>query len=207
MEPPTTPAPPVITVTDEAPLPASGVRRTMLAIAIVVAVGAAAYFLSGRAGNSGATNLVGLVGVGPMHVETILETSEPEEVEDVLRSEFGYRLRAPRIVGTEIAAVGYWDAGRSSRIPVVTYSDPLGDIQTALVMNYALLDRVSETVYLDRSIRIELEQDRSYAVVSTNDDREVVIWREGDDIFLAVAESGASRLIPRISQFGSGAQG
>jgi hypothetical protein len=185
----------------------SPLRRTMMTLLMVLTVGIAAFLLSERSGPRGATNLVGLVGTEEIEAELLLETSLSREVEDVLRNELGYRLRVPGIVDATIEGVGTWDAGRNVKIPVIFYDDPSGDIRTALVLNYAILDRISAAVFLDRSIRVELEQDRSYAVVNAADDREVVLWRVGDDIFLALAEQGAGRLIPRIIQPGSTSQG
>jgi hypothetical protein len=113
----------------------------------------------------------------------------------------------PGVLDATVAGVGTWDPGRDVRIPVILYDDPSGDVKRVLVLNYAMLDRISNVVFLDRSIRVELEQDRSYAVVNASDEREVVLWRVGDDIFVAIAEKGAGRLIPRIIQPESSAQG
>ena len=190
----------------EAP-PGSGLKRTMIVLITVLAIGAAAYLLSGRSGPRDATNLVGLVGTEPIEPLTLLETGDPVEIEDMLREEMGFRLRVPTIVGADIVGVGTWDAGRNVRIPVVMYDDPSGDVTRVIVMNYAILDQISAAVFLDKSIRMELEQDRSYAVVPGADNREIVLWREGDDIFLAIADNGAGRLISRIMQPGSGTQG
>lgn len=190
----------------EAP-PGSGLKRTVTILIMVLGIGAVAYLLSGRSGTTDATNLVGLVGTDQIESEWLLQTDDPIAIEDILREELGLRLRVPMIVGTSIEGVGTWDADRNVRIPVILYSDPSEDIGKMLILNYVMLDQMSSAVFLDRSIRMELEQDRSYTVVSASDNREVVLWRVGDDIFVAIAENGAGRLIPRITQSGSGSQG
>jgi len=179
----------------------------MTAILMVLTIGMAAYILAGRPYQQDATNLVGLVGSETIEPKPLLETSQPGQIEDILRAELGYRLLVPNIIGARIVGVGTWDADRNVRIPVITYDDPEGDINEALVLNYAMLDKISGAVFLDRSVRQELEQDQSFAVVSSSDDREVVLWRSGDDIFVVVAEKGAGRLIPRIQQPESVPQG
>lgn len=203
MEPTAQERPTHTTIHDHEDHPASGIKRAVTAILMVLTIGFAAYLLAGRPRTNDATNLVGLVGTEKIDPDPMLETGNPAEIEDALLATMGYRLVVPGIVGTKIVGVGTWDADRNVRIPVITYDDPQGDVSKVLVMNYALLDKISGAVFLDKSIRRELEQARSYAVVSTSDDREVVLWRAGDDIFLAIAERGAGRLIPRIEQSGS----
>ncbi len=189
-----------MTIHDTGDHPPSRTKRAMTAILMVLTIGMVAYILAGRPYQKDATNLVGLVGSETIKPKPLLETSQPEQIEDILRAELGYRLLVPNISGARIVGVGTWDADRNVRIPVVTYDDPEGDISKALVLNYAMLDKISGAVFLDRSVRQELEQDQSFAVVSSSDDREVVLWRSGDDIFVVIAEKGAGRLIPRIQQ-------
>lgn len=195
------------TIAPDQPHRIAGARRRITALLLVLTVGVAAYVLSGHPDMHDATNLVGLVGSVQIAPEPLLETSDAADVEELLRSRVGYRLLVPNVVGASITSVGTWSAGRNLRIPVVTYDDPRGDITAALILNYALLDKMSDSVFLDRSVRLDLEQERSYTVVSTNDNREVVVWRVGDDIFVAIAENGAGSLIPRISQPRSGPEG
>jgi len=182
-----------------------GLRRTMTAVIMVVTVGAAAYLLSTPSEIGDSTNLVGLVGSVDIDPQLLLESTRRSEIEDFAHDQVGFRFAVPEVVGAKITGFGTWDAGRNLDIPVILYDDPQGDIRLALVMNYAMLDDISGRVFLDRSIRLELEQDHSYAVVSASDNREVVLWRAADDIFVAIAEQGASRLIPRIDQPDSGA--
>lgn len=207
MEPLSTAFPPDREIHDDVPPSTSVFKRTVTITLMVLTVAMAAYMLTERSGPRDSTNLVGLVGSETVDPKPLLQTTQVTEIEDMLLSEFGYRLTVPTIIGARIVGVGTWDAGRNVRIPVVSYDDPDGDIHVALVMNYAMLDRISSAVFLDRSIRVELEHDKSYAVVSTADSREVVLWRSGDDIFLAIAENGAGSLIPRIASTGSPTQG
>ena len=120
------------------------------------------------------------------------------EVERFIKESFGIQVKIPAIQDATVTGGGTLELRDGISIPTIEFTDPDGDIERLLVFTYAMLDRWEFAIYLDRAVRLELEHDRSFAVVNATDGREVILWRSGDDIYLAVAENGAGKLISRI---------
>jgi hypothetical protein len=175
----------------------SPVRRFLVSMILIGAVGWAAYVLSREPEPPGPQNLIE-VSAANTEVKPVLATSSPAEIEGYIRQTYGVEVRLPYVDGAEISAAGPLPVQQGISVPTIVFVDPEGDISRMLVFTYSLLDDWSLGLYLDRSVRLELEHDGSYAVVATEDNREAVLWRSRDDIFLAIAERGAGRLIPRI---------
>ena len=175
----------------------SGLRRFMISILLVVTVGTAAYLLSRRAPPAERQNLIDLT-VMTDDVAADLVSRDVENIERYIREAFGVKIDVPSVQDAEITGIGALEARRGVLIPTILVDDPSGDVNRIYVFTYSLLDRWARGVYLERAVRVELENPGLKTVVTTEDDREAVLWRSGDDIFVAVAEQGASRLIHRI---------
>ena len=179
------------------PLRQGALRKMMVSILLVLTVGSAAYLVSKEPRRPGRENLIDL-SVRDLEIQPVVVSSVVSDVERYVEDVFGVKVRLPGIENAEFSGAGSFDLHHGISIPTVFVEDPDGDVKRIFVFTYSLLDDWSSGVFLDRSVRLELEHDGSYAVVSARDGREIVLWRSGDDIFLAVAEHGASRLISRI---------
>ena len=179
------------------PLHAGTLRKMTIAITLVLAVGSLAYLSSKQPEPPGRQNLIN-VSVADSDVDLVLTTSVASDVEHYIRESFGIQVKIPAVRNAGIAGAGALGLRDGVSIPTIEFTDPDGDIERLLVFTYAMLDSWEFAFYLDRAVRLELEHDRSFAVVNATDGREVILWRSGDDIYLAVAENGASRLISRI---------
>jgi hypothetical protein len=166
-------------------------------VLLIIAVGWGAYVLTREPPSRGPDNLIAL-SVAEDDIEPVIVSSRPVDIEEYIREAFGVDVVLPDIQGAEIYAAGALAVRRGISIPTVLFEDPDGDLRRMFVFTYSLLDDWSLGVYLDRSVRLELEHDGSRVVMAADDEREVILWRSRDDIFLAVAEHGASRLIRRI---------
>jgi hypothetical protein len=114
-------------------------------------------------------------------------TADPEEASAYIRETWGRRVSVPSIEGAPLQGVGRLQAGSGVTVPVVVYADPSEEARIALyAFSYALLDRLGNRGTLDRSLRAKLAANRSL-LNDEHDNRGVVLWRQRDDIFVAVA--------------------
>lgn len=179
------------------PLDDGALRKALVSILLVLAVGSAAYLGARESEPPGREDLIDLsVRDSRIHPDVVSDLAS--DVESYIQDMFGVKVKLPSIRDAKISGAGAFKPRPGISIPAVLIDDPHADVERILVFTYSLLDDWAEGVFLDRSIRSDLEHDRSYAVVSATNGREIVLWRSGDDIFLAVAQKGASRLIRRI---------
>ena len=180
----------------QTPLQEGAIRKMTISILLVLSVGSAAYMISREPALPRRENLIDL-SVRDIEIKPVVLTSAASDVERYIQDVFGVRVELPLVEDAKILA-GAFEPRHGISIPTVLFDDPIGDVDRIFVFTYSLLDEWAAGVFLDRSVRLELENDGSYAVVTAADGREIVLWRSGDDIFLAVAQQGASRLISRI---------
>jgi len=169
----------------------------MISILLVVAVGSAAYMITRAPAVLRRENLIHL-SMRDIEVKPVVLSNDASDVERYIQDVFGVRVEIPLVKDAKISGAGAFEPRHGISIPIVLFDDPIGDLDRIFVFTYSQLDEWAAGVFLDRSVRLELEHDGSYAVESADDGREIVLWRSGDDIFLAVARRGASRLIARI---------
>lgn len=181
----------------EPPIRGDALRRMAVSVLLIVVVGWLAFYFTREPAPAGRQNLIELA-VQPVRATLEATPDGSDETQVFLEARFGINVDPPEIVDAEIDGVGYVEYRKGMQVPVVFYEDPHGDIGRLHVFTYALLDTWARGLFIERSARLEIEQGEMYSVVPTDGDREVVLWRRGDDIFIAVAEQGAGRLIPRI---------
>lgn len=123
-------------------------------------------------------------------VQALAQTQDADSVADRIRTEFGRRLRVPRIQQAGVSGVGVLDLGPVA-VPVILYADstvaqsPLPVIKT-LVYSYALIDNLDGMADLDPELRRGLETADS-VMVRTAGDARVALWRNADDVFVTIA--------------------
>lgn len=182
---------------NDTPIRPAALNRTLVRIILVMSVAGMAYLFTEASGPQERENLID-VSVSNAVVELVLKTEYRVEIEEFFDERFHVHIDVPTVNGASFRGAGLWDVRPDVSIPTVVIDDPQHDVEFIFVFTYAMLDEWSSSLFLDRAVRLELEHEESFAVVSANDGREVVIWRSGDDIYLAVALHGAGRLIPRI---------
>jgi hypothetical protein len=184
--------------TKPTPLRDGAVLNMLVSILLVLMVGSAAYLASRVPPPPGRESLIE-VSIQDVEVEPVVSSNAPSDTERYIQDFFGVNVRVPGIDDVTLVGAGAFEIHHGISIPIILLEDPHGDVNWMFAFTYALLDDWSAGIFLDRSVRLELEHDGSFAVISAADGREIVLWRSGDDIFLAVAQKGASRLISRIS--------
>ena len=137
-------------------------------------------------------------------VQALAQMQDPDTVAAQVRTEFGRRLRVPRIQQAGVSSVGVLDLG-PAQVPAILYADstvaqsPLPVIKT-LVYSYALIDNLDGIASLDPKLRRGLETADSVMVRRSGDAR-VALWRNADDVFMTIAtnsEGSAAALGKRI---------
>lgn len=126
-------------------------------------------------------------------------TGTADEAAAYIRKTWDRRVSIPAIEGASLKGVGRLQAGSGVTVPVLLYDDPPEKDQIAVcAFNYALLDRLGKRGTLDRTLRAKLAANQSLLDEEHNN-RSVVLWRQQDDIFVAVAPHlDSSALRPRI---------
>jgi hypothetical protein len=135
-------------------------------------------------------------------VEPNLRTQDASRAERFIREEVGRRLAAPTIDSARLAGVGLRSMAEA-RVPVLLYENEGGGTLPVYVYTYAVLDRLGEQYDFSDDALARIERDGGYAARQAQG-RGVLIWRDRDDIFLAVTEGEAASLRRRVAAEGAG---
>ncbi len=128
-------------------------------------------------------------------------TTDAESAAAYVRETWDRRVAVPSIEGATLQGVGRLQAGSDAAIPVFLFDDPPEKARIVVyAFNYALLNRLGPHGTLDRSLRSQLTANRSL-LEEEHADRNVVLWRQQDDILVAVAPHlSSSTLRTRIQR-------
>jgi DNA-directed RNA polymerase specialized sigma24 family protein len=115
------------------------------------------------------------------------QTDTPADAVRLLREKWKRRVNVPSVRSASLVGVAHLTAGSNLEVPALLYADSIdtGRI-TVFAYNYALLDRIGDRAQLDADAH-ETVREEGRAVVRRVLDQSVVLWRERDDLFLAVA--------------------
>lgn len=173
-------------------------RGVLFAIVLVFATGLAAYFVSRHVSSPREQNLITLVAQHAGDVEIDMETSSPEDAERYVLDTFGLRLTLPEIDQAPLRGVSITEVTSDVKMPVFYYEDEVSEQPLLLfAYSYALLDRNRTRVTLAADILRQIEDDEHFDLHDLGAER-VLVWRNRDDIFVAVTRGDAERLRERI---------
>ncbi|GIV58421.1 MAG: hypothetical protein KatS3mg042_1334 [Rhodothermaceae bacterium] len=193
--PPPRPAPPRGSVRRRHPL-----RSALVGLTLILAAGLTGYGLSALipAPAPPETDLIQLTARSADPIEPAFHTPSPEQAERYLRDRLGWRLTIPTIDEALLLGVGQRTLASGVEVPVLLYED----IRTAehipvYAFSYAFLDRHRERLTLARDILRQIEREHHFDLHDLGD-RQVLVWRYRDDIFVAVTPRDAAGLRDRI---------
>ena len=173
-------------------------RVAVPALLIVLASGLVGYGLSNLAKRPQETNLVSLSARQAEHIKVRFETTNADEAERYVRELLDRRIGVPTIEDAELTGVSIHDAGDGAQIPVLLYRNlsESGNI-VLYAYSYAFLDTHGRRFRLASDVleRIETE---GLSDLPDSGEANVLIWRQRDDIFIAVTESPSETLGNRI---------
>jgi hypothetical protein len=131
-------------------------------------------------------------------LEVVLATDDPARARQFARDEFGWRVGVPLFEGVELQGVAIAELAPAVEVPVFVYADvERGRPVAVFALSYALLDQVPERLRLARADYERLAEDDRPSVRRIRGS-DVVLWRDRDDIFIAVTGIPPAQLTRRL---------
>ncbi|WP_457651411.1 RNA polymerase sigma factor [Rhodocaloribacter sp.] len=131
-------------------------------------------------------------------VRPTFRTTSPEQAERYVRDRLGRRITIPSIDHVLFVGVGSGAIIPGAEVPVLLFEDPAtGERITVFTYSYAFLERNRGRVQLERDILLQIESDDRFDLHDLGE-RKVLVWRNRDDIFVAVTAGDADLLRSRI---------
>ncbi len=174
------------------------VRPTPRALLIATLIGAAV--LGGSIGvsylrespspsSSSSPSLVAFSAERAGAIRPDLTTSSRSKAEAYVESTWNRQIQLPAIKGARVQGVGQVRPAEDVEIPVLLYADTSDNARIAtFAYSYALADRIEDTATLDTEIRDALAR-RNRLVSNEQAGARGLLWRDRDDIFVAIAPS------------------
>jgi hypothetical protein len=86
-------------------------------------------------------------------------------------------------------------------VPTLLYEDgPEEGRVVVFALSYAMLDRFADRLFLERSILTAIADEQQVDLYPHSETQKIVIWRQADDIFLAVSTTDPEGLRDRIQR-------
>jgi len=179
-------------------------RRTGVALFILLAIGGAAYGVavwltptSGPSPQPTPTSLVEFSADRIDGVEALLRSSDPDSVAAVIQNRFERTVEIPEIQNARVVSVGALTVDTTT-VPALLYADSsdAGTI-TTFVYSYVLIDRIARVATLDDDLARGLDTADS-VLTRQSGEAQLSLWRQRDDIFVAVSPADGPSLSDRI---------
>lgn len=175
------------------------IRRGLLVTILIAAVGLTGYFASRSVEQAPDTNLITLSVNQANDLTATFPTSSLEQAEEFVRGTLGQRLTLPTIDRAKLTGVGVRKPAPDVSVPAFLYQDELTDNQTLVlyVYNYALLNQFEDRLSLEPGILRQIQEEQHFDLHDLGE-RQVLVWRNRDDIYVAVTTGDAESLRHRI---------
>lgn len=163
---------------------------TLLIGALVVAggIGVTSLLRSSSAPSSPSKSLVAFSAERAQSVVPERRTTDRSEAARYVESTWGRQIELPRLTDAKLQGVGRVRS-EGADVPVFLYTTAGNEGDIAIfAYSYALVDRMAATATLDTQVRSELAR-RNQLVAHADASAEGLLWRDRDDIFIAVAPS------------------
>jgi len=164
----------------------SPLQRAVLALLVIAAAALIGYVLSRPSGREADADALvrSLEAAGRLQLQ--LETDTPAEARRYVRDEFGWRVGVPVFEAIPLRGVAIGRTAPAVEVPVFLYADDEGRNVAVFAYSYALLDQVPDRLRLTDADYDGLEEGTPF--VRRADGNEVVLWRDRDDIYVAVTD-------------------
>lgn len=168
-----------------------GLFIATLIVVVVLAGGIGVSYLreSSSPSSSSSPSLVAFSAERAGAIRPDLTTSSRSEAEAYVESTWNRQIQLPAVEGARVQGVGQVRPAEDVEIPVLIYADTIDDTRIAtFAYSYALADRIEDTATLDTGIRDALAR-RNRLVSNEQPGARGLLWRDRDDIFVAIAPS------------------
>lgn len=178
---------------------APAIRRGLLVTLLIAVVGLTGYFASRPVEQAPDTNLITLSVNQANDLTATFPTSSLEQAEEFVQGTLGQRLTLPTIDRATLTGVGVRKPAPDVSVPAFLYQDELTDNQTLVlyVYNYALLNQFEDRLSLEPGILRQIQEEQHFDLHDLGE-RQVLVWRNRDDIYVAVTTGDAESLRHRI---------
>ena len=175
--------------------------RPLVVLLLILGMGAIGYVTSRSLEREPETNLITLAVRQADAVRPSIQTGSPEQAENFVRDELNWLLTLPTIDQAVLTGVGSREVAPGVTVPVFLYDDTLdetdGGAITLYVFSYALLDQHKERIQLEPEILRQIQNDEQFDLHDLGR-RNALVWRNRDDIYVAVTPGDPEALRKRI---------
>ncbi|HMB91883.1 MAG TPA: hypothetical protein VKP65_13605 [Rhodothermales bacterium] len=175
------------------------IRRGLLVTLLIIVVGLTGYFASRSVEETPETNLITLSVKQAEDLTATFPTSSLRQAEEYVRGNLGQRMTLPTIDGATLTGVGVRKPAPDVSVPAFFYQDEREAGQTLVlyVYNYALLNQFEDRLSLEPDILRQIQEEQRFDLHDLGE-RQVLVWRNRDDIYVAVTPGDAETLRHRI---------
>jgi hypothetical protein len=158
----------------------------VLAVLIIAAAALIGYVLSRPNGREAGSDALARSVEAAGELRLVLETDTPAEARQFVREDFGWRVGVPVFEAIPLRGVAIAQTAPAVEVPVFLYADAEGRNVAVFAYSYALLDQVPDRLRLADVDYDDLDDGTPF--VRRADGQDVVLWRDRDDIYVAVTD-------------------
>jgi hypothetical protein len=199
--------------TPEAAVPPSGRRhprgrQVVVVLCLILVTGVLGYYVSvwlsggqlpALVEASESSSIVLLTASQPDSFDLVMTTESPEQVTAFVQERLDWRLAVPLIEGASLQGVTLREISEDVEIPVLQFDDrQIRQPILVYVFDYRLLDLYSDRLSLEADIQNQIVAEQHYDLHDLGE-KQVLVWRHRDDIYLAVTRGEAETLQGRIA--------
>ncbi len=168
-------------------------------LAIILVAGLLGYGFSYFSVREPNINLISLSARQATSVEANFQTTSAEEAERYIYERLGSRITLPTIAEADLRGVSIRSVVDNAEVPVLLFQDGATGLPiTVYVYSYAFLDRHQKDLLLERDILRQIEAEGNFDLHDLGEVK-ALVWRNRDDIFIAITSDDAETLRGRIA--------
>lgn len=177
-----------------------GYLKKLAAILTLIAVaGMLGYAFTRFTERTPDINLISITARQASSVEASFHTTSAEQAERYIYDRLGSRVTLPTIDEAALQGVSIRSVVDGAEVPVVVFLDVSTSRPIAVyVYSYAFLDRHADEVILENDILRQIESEGNFDLHDLGEEK-ALVWRNRDDIFIAITRADADELRSRIN--------
>ena len=172
-------------------------KRVGAVVALIALAGILGYGFTYLMKHEPDVSLISLSARQADGVEAGFETTSPEQAERFIFETLGERVTVPLIQQASLAGVSVSDVSDGAEVPVLVYREQDRTI-VVFIYSYAFLDAHTQRLVLEKDILRQIEDEGNFDLHDLGDDK-ALVWRNRDDIYVAITSGDAEELRARIS--------